>query len=61
MTIDYYTRNNFGTLTDYIVSPTQAQAMSALTGKRTISASDREALTALCGVQWRKVPDPRLN
>lgn len=59
MTLRYFVRFNYGSYTEYLADPAQAAALSSVTGKKTINASDRESLSALTGCTWELVQDPR--
>lgn len=59
MNIQYFVRFNYGSYAEYLADPAQAAALSGVTGRRTINASDREALSALTGCKWELVVDPR--
>jgi hypothetical protein len=47
MTIAIYKKNNYGIVSWYVLDTTQAEAISALTGKKTISNSNMKALEVL--------------
>ena len=59
MILQYFVRYNYGAYAEYLASPAVAATVAQLTGRKTISASDRAALSALTGCTWELVPDPR--
>lgn len=58
MIIQFYVKNVYGVNNMYIVDDRQARLVQTLTGKKTISQSDIEALTALAGCAWVQVLAP---
>lgn len=58
MTIEYYSKNNYGCNALYVVESDKASAIAVLTGKKTISESDIEALKTF-GIYFVEVLPPR--
>lgn len=55
--IKYYIKENYGTKHRYIVEPRVAEAISTLTGRKTLSDSDIQALEVL-GFEFEQVIKP---
>lgn len=58
MTIEYYSKNNYGSNALYIIEPDKASAIAVLTGKKTISESDIKAFETF-GIYFVEVLPPR--
>lgn len=58
MTIEYYCQGNYGQDYFYIIDTNIAQAVSRLTGRKTLTQSDFNALRSL-GFELKEVIKPR--
>ena len=61
--IRFYTKTIYGNSLDYVLEKGDAEIISKLTGKRTISSVERELIRDLAGgfVEFKEVLAPRVN
>lgn len=59
--IEFYRKNNYGQELCYFANEDQAHQFKRLTGRKTFSEYDQNALAALIGqpIEWREVVAPR--
>lgn len=55
MTINFYSKNVYGTMLYYLANRTEANKWYALTGKKTITGDDMTNLHILTGVDFERV------
>lgn len=58
MTIEYYTRRDYGTYRHFVVDQEKANLICKLTGKLTLH-DDHMRILAKFGVNFKQVPDPK--
>lgn len=60
MTIEYFTRNQYGTMYRFLLNRKQAQLWYNMTGRKTLSESDLISLTELTGAKLVRVLEPEI-
>lgn len=58
MTIQYYSRHVFGQRLFYLVDFESYRRWNSITGRKTITESEMNILSALTGVQFERVMEP---